>query len=91
MAGVRGAARRCHHVESPARRTAGQLGIDTVIAEVLPGDRAAQIATLRHDGHQIAMADGDTDASALAVLGIEAGTDVAVEAAVVLMRPTCST
>ena len=36
--------------EATARRIADQLGIDTVIAEVLPGDKAAKIAELQHDG-----------------------------------------
>jgi hypothetical protein len=36
--------------EATTRRIAGRLGIDTVIAEVLPGDKAAQIARLQDDG-----------------------------------------
>lgn len=78
--------------EPVARAVASELGIDAVLAQVLPEDKARRIEELQAQGKRVAMVgDGVNDAPALTVadvgIAIGAGTQVAVEAGdIVLVR-----
>ncbi|MBI5251582.1 MAG: copper-translocating P-type ATPase, partial [Desulfomonile tiedjei] len=72
--------------QKTAAAVGGSLGISSILAEVMPGDKAEEIRRLQGQGESVAMVgDGINDAPALTAadvgIAIGAGTDVAIEAA----------
>ncbi|MEA5118503.1 MAG: HAD-IC family P-type ATPase, partial [Propionicimonas sp.] len=78
--------------QGPAELIGQQVGVDEVIAEVLPAEKAAAVGHLQQQGRRVAMVgDGINDAAALATanlgMAVVSGTDVAMKSAdIILVR-----
>jgi Cu2+-exporting ATPase len=80
--------------ERVARAVGATVGIDDVVAEVLPGDKADAVARLQRDGHRVVMVgDGVNDAPALARadvgVALGSGTDISVDSADLVLGRDC--
>ncbi|MDN6157161.1 MAG: heavy metal translocating P-type ATPase [Brevibacterium sp.] len=75
---------------SAAEKIGQTIGTNKVIAEVMPGDKAATVSSLQESGHRVAMVgDGINDASALAAadlgIAVVSGADIAMKSADIII------